>query len=86
MPETLFRSENPYVKSLLAQLALDLPDQDLAISSLIEARQPQYCKPYSVAQIVDSWLNKVDFTYWMAVSSNNVLMKSLLYDYLLSDY
>ncbi|PMB70555.1 Nitrogen assimilation transcription factor nirA [Beauveria bassiana] len=88
MPEALRTPGNAYLKSPLFESAFLAPDRNAAVAatSLIETQQPQYFRPYAVAQIADSRITGAEFSHWTSVCTDDKLMRALLHVYLLTDY
>lgn len=88
MPEALRTPGNAYLKSPLFESAFLAPDRNAAAAatSLIETQQPQYFRPYAVAQIADSRITGAEFSHWTSVCTDDKLVRALLHVYLLTDY
>ncbi|KAF1737343.1 Nitrogen assimilation transcription factor nirA [Beauveria bassiana] len=88
MPEALRTPGNAYLKSPLFESAFLAPDRNAAAAatSLIETQQPQYFRPYAVAQIADSRITGAEFSHWTSVCTDDKLMRALLHVYLLTEY
>ncbi len=90
MPAYLLRSDNPYLNSGLDDW---MENSSSGTQGLVLANHPcraesrsTYDKPYHAAELVDPLLNTVKPSEWTTVSSDNVLMRKMLANYILNEY
>ncbi|KAJ6782478.1 hypothetical protein PWT90_07884 [Aphanocladium album] len=88
MPRALRTPDNVYLKSPLFESAFLAPDHGAVAEAAISKveQQPQFFRPYAVAQIADLRINAADVSHWTSVSTDNRLMRILLHAYLLTEY
>ena len=90
MPVFLLRPDNPYLNSRVHEW---MENGSLGTQGLVLANHPcraesrsTYDKPYHAAELVDPLLSTVKPSEWTTVSSDNVLMRKMLANYLLNEY
>jgi hypothetical protein len=91
MPSSLQTSANPYLRSLMYEIALGVPNtaqssKTSTWASTNDRYDPQYLNPYLAATLVEPRLDTVEPSNWTLVSSDNVLMRALLHSYFLNEY
>ena len=96
MPAHLLGPWNPYLDSMIYEWAATADDQghspttsqdDKHSLSLTSAETvAPYLKPYHAAEVINHQLNSVEPSRWTTVSSDNMLMRSLLRAYLLQEH
>ncbi|KAK3330184.1 hypothetical protein B0H66DRAFT_48791 [Apodospora peruviana] len=96
MPTFLLRLDNPYLDSEVYACHLRAAptsgrQQQLPSPANTTSPSPHfdedilapYSKPFHAVQLIEPWFNAVSPSHWTSVSTDDVLMRTLIHDYLL---